>query len=222
MSIWAEAYGVIPALFSGDSWEMASALKTSGAWITGGIATVLGGLFVMWMYTVSPFVERHFERSIMVYAYLLIAIIIFVEVIRRFVFSVQVPWSTTFPPVLFLVMTWFGCSYNIKLRTHLAFSEFRTKMSRTGQIACLSMDAILWLGCCIIVVVTASRITAQSASNFQILGGTDNFLKWWFLITVPFAFIVMAGRVLENWRDDWRNYKSGAPIIKQAVIGGDA
>jgi TRAP-type C4-dicarboxylate transport system permease small subunit len=74
----------------------------------------------------------------------------------------------------------------------------------------------------VIVVVTASRITAQSASNFQILGGTDNFLKWWFLITVPLAFILMAGRVFENWRDDWRNYKSGEQIIRQAVIGGDA
>lgn len=221
MSIWAEAIGVIPALFAGDSWELATALKTPGAWITGTIFTVLGGLLVMWIYDKVPFIERHFERSIMVYSYLLIAIIIFVEVIRRFVFSVQVPWSTTFPPVLFLVMTWFGCSYNIKLRTHLAFNEFRTKMPRTGQIACLSMDAILWLGCCVIVVVTGSRVTAQSASNFQILGGTDNFLKWWFLITVPIAFVLMAARVFANWREDWRNYKSGDQIIRQAVIGGD-
>ena len=157
----------------------------------------------------------------MVYSYLLIAIIIFVEVIRRFVFSVQVPWPTTFPPVLFLVMTWFGCSYNIKLRRRLAFNEFRTKMPRFGQITCLSMDAILWLACCIIVVVTASRVTVQSASNFQILGGTDNFLKWWFLITVPIAFVLMAARVFGNWREDRHNFKSGDPIIRQAIIGGD-
>ncbi|RED18570.1 TRAP transporter small permease [Pontivivens insulae] len=221
MSLLADALNVVTAMFSGDSWTLTTALKTEGAWITGTIATVLGGLLVMVLYTAVPWIDRHLERSIMVYSYLLIAIIIFVEVFRRFVLSVQAPWSTTFPPVLFLVMAWFGCSYNIRLRTHLAFSEFRTNMNRKMQFLCLSMDAVLWLGFCVIVVVTASRVAAQSASNFQILEGTDNVLKWWYLIAVPIAFILMAGRVFQNWRDDYRNYRSGEPLIKQAVIGGD-
>jgi TRAP-type C4-dicarboxylate transport system permease small subunit len=221
MSIWSEAINIIPAFFSGDSWELGTALKTDGAWLMGTLFTILGGLLVMAIYRAVPFIERHLERSIMVYSYLLIALIIFVEVIRRFVFSVQAPWSTTFPPVLFLVMTWFGCSYNIKLRTHLSFNEFRMNMRRSLQMACLSLDAILWLTFCIIVVVTSSRVAAQSASNFQILEGTDNFLKWWFLITVPIAFIMMSARVMQNWRIDYSNYKSGNPMIKQAVIGGD-
>lgn len=48
-----------------------------------------------------PAPDRHFERTVRAYAYPPIAIIIFVEVIRRFVFSVRAPWSMTFPPVLF-------------------------------------------------------------------------------------------------------------------------
>ncbi|MEM7616569.1 MAG: TRAP transporter small permease, partial [Pseudomonadota bacterium] len=62
---------------------------------------------------------------------------------------------------------------------------------------------------------------ANSASNFQILSGTDNILLWWFLITVPLAFMLMAGRVLENYLEDLSNFRSGEPLIKQAVIGGD-
>jgi len=222
MAIWSEALAIFPALLGGDPFAITRALRTDGAWITGTLFTVLGGLLVMWIYTAVPFIERHLERTIMVYAYLGIAMIIFVEVIRRFVFSVQEPWSTTFPPVLFLVMTWFGCAYNIKLRTHLAFNEFRMNMPRPAQFACLTLDAVLWMVFCIIIVVTGSRVAANAADNFQILEGTDNFMKWWFLVTMPIAFLIMAGRVLENWRDDWRNMKSGEPLIKQAVIGGDA
>jgi TRAP-type C4-dicarboxylate transport system permease small subunit len=221
MSILGEAIGVVTAVGSGDSWQIRQALATEGAWITGALATLLGGLLMMEVYRLIPWVDRHLERTIMVYSYLLIAVIIFVEVFRRFVLSVQAPWSTTFPPVLFLVMTWFGCSFNIRLRTHLAFNEFRTKMTRPLQMACLALDAVLWLGFCTIVVVTSSRVAAGSASNFQVLEGTDNFLKWWFLITVPLAFVLMAGRVLENLRDDIANYRSGDPLIQQAVIGGD-
>jgi hypothetical protein len=31
----------------------------------------------------------------------------------------------------------------------------------------------------------------------------------------------MTGRVVGNWLEDWKSYRSGQPIIKQAVIGGD-
>jgi TRAP-type C4-dicarboxylate transport system permease small subunit len=222
MSIWSDAFGVIEAAAGGDSWAISKALAVEGVWIVGAAATVAGGLLAAAIYRHVPALDRHFERTVMVYAYLLIAIIIFVEVIRRFVFSAQAPWSTTFPPVLFLVMTWFGCSFNIRLRTHLAFSEFRVAMARPMQMACLSLDAALWLGFCTIVVVTSTRVAANSAANFQILAGTDNFMQWWYLVTVPFAFILMAGRVLENWFDDIAHYRGGKPLITQAVIGADA
>lgn len=221
MSIWTDAIGIITAAFSGDSWTISKAVTTEGAWIIGTLVTIAGGYIVMRVYQAVPWIERHLERSIMVYSYLLIAAIIFVEVFRRFVLSQQAPWSTTFPPVLFLVMTWFGCSYNIRLRTHLAFSEFRTSMPRKMQMFCLTLDAVLWIGFCVIVVVTATRVAANSASNFQILAGTDNFMQWWYLITVPIAFILMAGRVLENWVEDLGNFRSGELLIGQSVIGGD-
>ncbi|MEY8827188.1 TRAP transporter small permease [Sedimentitalea sp. XS_ASV28] len=221
MTLWSDVLGILSALGSGDSWTISKALAAEGVWVIGAVATILGGVLVAALYSWFPVLERNFERSVMVYTYLAIAVIIFVEVIRRFVFSMQAPWSTTLPPVLFMIMTWFGCSYNIRLRTHLAFSEFRNSMSRGFQMLCLSLDMVLWLGVCIIVVVTGSRVAANSASNFQILAGTDNFMQWWYLITVPIAFILMAGRVIENWYEDLANYRSGAELIKPTVIGAD-
>ncbi|WP_116134020.1 TRAP transporter small permease [Tropicimonas sp. IMCC34043] len=221
MSLWSDVIGILSAFGSGDAWTISKSLSTQGVWVVGTLATVLGGLIVSVLYSRFPLIDRHFERSVMVYTYLAIAIIIFVEVIRRFAFSVQAPWSTTLPPVLFLVMTWFGCSYNIRLRTHLAFAEFRNAMPRSLQMLCLSLDAVLWLGFCVIVVVTGTRVTVNSASNFQILAGTDNFMQWWYLVTVPIAFILMAGRVMENWLEDFTNFRRGEQLIRPTVIGAD-
>ncbi len=221
MSIWTEAGQIISATLSNDAWEMSQAFRTEGAWIIGTLVTLIGGLVVMAIYRRVPWVDRHLERTVMVWSYLLIAAIIFVEVLRRFILSQQEPWSTTVPPFLFLIMTWFGCAYNVRLRTHLSFAEFRMNMPRRGQLACLTLDAALWFVFCVIVVVTSARVTANSAANFQILLGTDNVLQWWFLVTVPIAFILMAARVFENYRDDLENYKSGAPLVEQSVIGGD-
>lgn len=221
MSIWSEAWSVIPAIFSGDSYEMRTAFYSDGMWFFGVVATLVGGFLAHLLFKSVPFVERHLERGVSVIAYLVIAGIIFWGVIDRFVFSSQWSGSTTVPPFLFMVMAWFGCSYNVKLRTHLSFSEFRSKMSPKRQMSVLSMDTILWLGFCLLAITTSLRFTAYSASNFQIVDGVDDVMKWWFYITVPVAFILMSGRVIGNWLEDYDNYKAGNTIIKQAVIGGD-
>lgn len=221
MGLWSEISDIFSAFASLDSWEIRNALKADGAWVFGAIATALCGLLALWVYRKVPWLDRHLERTIMVYSYLAIAFIIFWGVIDRFIFSNQQPWSTTIPPLLFMIMAWFGAAFNVRLRTHLSFAEFRTAMPRTGQIACLSLDALLWFIFAVIMVVTTTRATALSASNFQIVLGTDNTMQWWFLITVPFSAVLMTARVFENLFDDLRNYRNGEQLIKQAVIGGD-
>ncbi|MGB3315657.1 MAG: TRAP transporter small permease subunit [Albidovulum sp.] len=221
MSIWADIGTIFSAFLTQDSFEIRSALKSNAAWCIGAVATALGGLAVMAIYRAVPFIERHLERTIMVYSYLAIALIIFRGVINRFVFNDQSPWSTTIPPLLFMIMAWYGASYNVRLRTHLSFSEFRAAMPRAGQMACLVLDAVLWFGFAVIVVTTTARLVALSASNFQIVLGTDNVMQWWFLMTAPIAFILLAGRVFQNLAEDIRNWRSGDPLVKQAVIGAD-
>jgi TRAP-type C4-dicarboxylate transport system permease small subunit len=222
MTGWFQGTGeILSAIASGDSWMLSSAMQNPAVWPLGLIAMLAASIVFLVLYRVSDWFERNFESTIMVVSYLAIGGIIFVEVFRRFVLSEQAPWSTTIPPFLFLIMTWFGCSYNVKLRTHLAFAEFRNAMPRGGQMACLVMDALLWIGFSWVVVVTSTRVVANSASNFQIMLGTDNVMQWWFLISVPLAFTVLVARVLENLLTDIANFRSGETLIQQAVIGGD-
>lgn len=216
-----EAADVVSAFFTNDAWMIREAMGTDGAWLTGGLAMLVGAALVLALYRAVPAIDRHLERTVMVWTYLAIAAVIFVEVIRRFVLSEQAPWSTTLPPFLFLIMTWFGCAYNVRLRTHLAFAEVRMNLPRAGQMMCLILDAVLWLSFCWIVIVTSTRVTANSASNFQILLGTDHVLQWWFLAVVPISFLILAARVLENLLEDIAKYRSGETLITPAVIGGE-
>lgn len=219
--MWSDMGEIISAFISQDSWAIREALKSNAAWVLGTFFTAAGGLAVLGIYRLVPLLDRHLERSIMVWSYLAVAFIIFWGVIDRFVFKNQQPWSTTIPPLLFMIMAWFGAAFNVRLRTHLSFSEFRTMMPRAGQMACLLLDAILWFGFAVIVLVTTTRLTVLSASNFQIVLGTDNVMQWWFLITAPLSFVLMTARVIENLRDDILNWLRGKPLIEQAVIGGD-
>jgi TRAP-type C4-dicarboxylate transport system permease small subunit len=216
--------GLSEWMFNNDAFGLADALRqnSEAVWFLGLLVTLLGGLGVMVLYRKVPFAERYLEPTVMVVAYLAIGGIIFAGVIQRFYLSGQPPWSTTLPPFLFLIMTWVGCSYNVKLRTHLAFAEFRTAMPPKGQIACLMLDAALWLGFAWVVIVTTFWKTVEAAANFRFMAGTNDVMQWWFLATVPVAFMLLSARVFENLFTDLRNFREGNPLIQQAVIGGDA
>lgn len=221
MEIWSDLGALVSALGSQDSWTIRQALVPNTTYIFGAVFLAISGYVLAWVYHHVPVVERYFERTVMVTCYLATAGIIFWGVIDRFVFSNQQPWSTTIPPFLFMIMALFGGAYNIRMRTHLSFSEFRTVMPRSAQFACLLLDFALWFVFALILLVTTLRVVALSASNFQIVLGTDNTMQWWFLLSAPVAATLMAARAIENIQDDVSNLRSGKPLLKQAVIGGD-
>ncbi len=147
MELWSDLAALISALGSQDSWTIRQALSPNTVYIFGAVFLALSGMLLAWIYHHVPVIERYFERTVMVTCYLLTAAIIFWGVIDRFVFSNQQPWSTTIPPFLFMIMALFGGAYNIRMRTHLSFSEFRMIMPRTAQFACLPsrFRSLVWL-----------------------------------------------------------------------------
>lgn len=221
MQLWADLSELISAFASQDSFMIRQALRVDSTYLFAAVLLLAASWALAWVYHHVPVIERYFERTIMITSYLAIALIIFWGVIDRFVFSNQQPWSTTIPPLLFMIMAWFGAAFNVRVRTHLSFSEFRTRMPRNLQFLCLWLDFFLWFGFALIFLVTTMRAVALSASNFQIVLGTDNTMQWWFLIAAPLAATLMGARAMENIQDDIKNYKDGEPLIKQAVIGGD-
>ncbi|MCY4167798.1 MAG: TRAP transporter small permease subunit [Rhodobacter sp.] len=220
MSYFGDIGAILSAAVAQDAWALRSAMKSDATWILGTVIAISGGWAIAMTYRRVPFLDRHLERTFMVISYLAIALIIFWGVVDRFVFSNQQPWSTTIPPLLFMIMAWFGATYNVRLRSHLSFLEFRNRMGRRGQMACLCLDNFLWMAFSVIVIVTTARAAALSASNFQIVLGTDNVMQWWFLVTAPFAFLLMAARVVENVYEDMENYRNGNELIQRTVIGG--
>ncbi len=220
MSYFGDIGAILSAAFAQDAWALRSAMKSDATWILGIVIAISGGWAIAMTYRRVPLLDRHLERTFMVISYLAIALIIFWGVVDRFVFSNQQPWSTTIPPLLFMVMAWFGATYNVRLRSHLSFLEFRNRMGRRGQMACLCLDNFLWMAFSVIVIVTTARAVVLSASNFQIVLGTDNVMQWWFLLNAPFAFLLMAARVVENVYEDMENYRNGNELIQRTVIGG--
>ncbi len=198
---------ILEALLAGDSWALSQAVRDPAlTWL---VAIVLppAAFLLMLVFRKVKLLDEYFEPTAMFFMYMAMAMIIFIEVIRRFFFNVQAPWSTSLPAYLFLLLTWVGCAYNVKLRTHLSFGEVRAMMPPSGKLALSFLDAILWYVMAIVVMVATLRLTVSSAANFQLLLGTNDIMRWWFYICVPIAWLILYARVIENLLEDIRNYR---------------
>ncbi len=170
---------------------------------------------------VLRWLDRNLEKTIILVAYVTMAGIIFVEVIRRFLLNEQVAWSATIPIYLFLWVVWIGCAHNVRIRTHLRFDELRTRLPYGAQFACLMLDSLLWIVFSVIVIVYTSEQVMLSRDNYAIVQGTDDVLQWWFYVATPFAFTVLIVRVLQNAREDIAAFRRGAPLKLTASMLSD-
>ncbi|MCE8023396.1 TRAP transporter small permease [Billgrantia aerodenitrificans] len=151
--------------------------------------------------------DENLEKVIILISYSGMAGIIFVEVIRRFFFGLQAPWSTSIPVLLFLWLTWFGASLNVKKRTHLSLNEIRMRLPYKGQFLCQILDAILWIVFGIIVIYFTTAQVKIAHFNFATVAGTDNIMQWWFYLATPLAWTLLIFRVLQNLVEDCLRFK---------------
>jgi len=165
--------------------------------------------------------DANLEKVIILVNYVAMAGIIFVEVIRRFVFSEQAAWSSTIPIYLFLWIVWVGCAYNVKIRAHLTFDEVRMRLPYGAQYACLLFDAALWIAFSAIVIYYSTEQVLLAHDNFSIVQGTDNVMQWWFYVATPFAFGLLVLRVLQNVHEDWLKFRAREPFQIQTSVFGD-
>jgi len=166
--------------------------------------------------------DRNAERTLILFAYSAMSLIIVYAVFERFILKSMVPWSTSIPIYLFLWVTWIGCSQNVRKRTHLVFNDIRLRMSYGIQFACMMFDALLWIVFGAIVLFYTVEQTRLVEMNFAIVQGTDNVMQWWFYLATPLAWALLIIRVLQNVSDDIGRYRRREPFIVDIQAIGQA
>ncbi|MCF8150921.1 MAG: TRAP transporter small permease [Burkholderiaceae bacterium] len=166
--------------------------------------------------------DRNIEKTVILAAYSSMSLIIVYAVFERYVFSSQIPWSSSIPIYLFLWVTWIGCAYNVKRRTHLVFNDFRMRMPYGAQFACLWLDTLLWIGFGCMVAYFTIEQTHLAYQNFSIVQGTDNVMQWWFYLATPVGWFLLMFRALQNLAEDIGRYRKRKPfLVDIQTIGGD-
>jgi TRAP-type C4-dicarboxylate transport system permease small subunit len=148
--------------------------------------------------TAARWLDANVERMVMLPLYTFIALMIGGEGILRYITSTQTQWGGTAAIQAFIFLSWVGCAYHVRHRSHLSFDAIRNRLPRKLRLAGMVIDDLIWLVLSGIVIYYSWDVVEMHRMLGATLEGTDSFPQWVASATVPLSWALIAVRALQD------------------------
>jgi len=112
--------------------------------------------------------DEHFEEYILVILSTFTVVIIFSQVVLRYIFSSSLPWSEEIARYAFIWLIYVGVSYGVKRQKHLSVDVITMLFNDKGKIIINMIANVLFLIFALVItyygIDIVGRITRESAA----------------------------------------------------------
>lgn len=136
-----------------------------------------------------------FEEYILVFSLVITVIIIFVQVITRYVFNASLSWSEEFSRYLFVWQTWLGSSLALRENKHIRLEVLDKKFGPKGFYVMMIMAGIIWLAFDIFLIVNGAELVSQQIARGTRSSGIGIPLAVVYA-SLPVSSVIIAFRLL--------------------------
>jgi len=162
---------------------------------------------------ILKWLDEHLEEYILVILSIFTVVIIFSQVVLRYIFNSSLPWSEEIARYAFICLIYVGVSYGVKRQKHLSVDVFIMIFNDKGKIIINMIANFLFLGFALVItyygIDIVGRITRESAA-----------------LEIPMEYVYMAlvvGMILTSIRliqNIYKNYKEFKKNGDGTEIGG--
>ena len=139
-------------------------------------------------------IYNRLEEILLVIALAIMVVVVFVQVIMRFVFNNSLVWSEELARIIFVWMSWLGMSYGEKKGEHIKITMITDRLKGNVRkvvliIADICTLVILGVFCYEgIIVVNKIMMIGSKAASLPIP-------NWMIYLSVPFSCLMMGIRI---------------------------
>lgn len=154
--------------------------------------------------------DRNGERWLLLVFYAFVVTVIFVEVIRRFVFHYSSIWGEETARYAFIYLVWIGAAAAVKDRAHIRIDIiFKFLPDKGIAILYLLGDVITLIFACAALYWTLESVGTSIRFDAATHGLRIN--QAWFTFAVPFGFSLILIRLVQSIRRDITDIRAGRP-----------
>ena len=162
-------------------------------------------------------IDKSIEPVFMVFFYAALALIISIEVARRYFLGEQTQWGSVVSIYCFIWLSWLGCAYHVKRRTHLRFGELRKRFPRWLKASCYILDDLVWIVLAWIVVDSSITLIETQNRLGNVIEGTVSVPLSFATAAVPVGWILITYRALQDIVSVLQDFRHGRSFERTLV-----
>ncbi|MGI9337613.1 MAG: TRAP transporter small permease [Gammaproteobacteria bacterium] len=168
----------------------------------------------------SAFAARDWERPVLLVLYAYIVAVIFVEVVRRFVFSYSSVWGEETARYAFAYLVWIGAAAAVRERAHIRIGVIfqfvppraKTLLYLLGEVLTFAFGA---------VALYYSLESVLTSIKFDSLTSGLRINRAWFTAAVPLGFFLILLRLSASIARDIADLRAGRPPFAGKAMFSD-
>lgn len=153
------------------------------------------------------------ERWALLIFYVMLVTTMFIEVIRREVFSYSSIWGEEIVRYSFIYLAWIGAAAAVKERGHIRIDVITQYVSpRTKALLYIFGDIVM-----LAVALVALYWSFEAAHVSARFGSVSHGLRVsmvWFLMAVPIGFALVILRIIQSLFRDFSDLRNGRPVYE--------
>lgn len=158
-------------------------------------------------------IDRNGERWLLLVFYVMLVGTMFIEVVRREVFSYSSIWGEELVRYAFIYLAWIGAAAAVKERGHIRIDVLMHYVP--GQVKTLLYifgDIVMFIVACIAIYWSFEAV--HVSWKFGSVTHGLRISQVWFLMAVPIGFSLVVLRLLQSLLRDISDLRAGRPVYE--------
>lgn len=131
-------------------------------------------------------------------------VIIFAQVVMRYIFNNSLSWSEEVCKYLFIWMIWLGTSLAAKVKGHLCIEVISGKTKGAFKYMLDIFVKLIWLALCVFLVVNGSELVMSMIARNKTASSVPWLKVWVVYLAIPISQGVLSIRILLEIIEDLR------------------
>jgi len=158
-------------------------------------------------------IDRNGERWLLLVFYVMLVGTMFIEVVRREIFSYSSIWGEEMVRYSFIYLAWIGAAAAVKERGHIRIDVLMHYVPQTVKsLLYIFGDIVMFVVACI--ALYWSFETVHISWKFGSVTHGLRISQVWFLMAVPIGFSLVILRLVQSFLRDLSDLRAGRPVYE--------
>ncbi|MBY7144519.1 TRAP transporter small permease [Virgibacillus sp. NKC19-3] len=142
-------------------------------------------------------IDVEIEKWLLIISFIFLILLVLVQVLARYIFSVPVGWNAELSRYLLIWITWISASYAIRMREHIRITLLVDRFSPKGKKITELFVIFVWSAFAFAMAFVGTEVVLST----QMLGQQTSSLgipMWIVYIIIPLSGVLMIIRLVQQ------------------------